>query len=303
LGKREVEGKKLYGLLGKNIDYSLSPVMHNAAFRYFGIDAEYVLFDTDEAGLEGFLNDMVLSGALAGLNITVPYKIKIKEKLESCFPEIEIDRWGRIVNAVNTARFTEGKAELWNTDMPGFLDSLNRDLGYITDASAGKRSCFIVGAGGAGRAIAFLMMSMAGPVDVYVHDVDREKLVSLERDIRSGLGETSGRYLKIVDANDALAGEIAECDLLVNATPIGTRENDPMPVPEGCLREGLSVYDLVYARETELVKKSRARGAKAVNGLGMLVRQGAISFNKWTGMEIEETAGVMREEIEKRWNT
>lgn len=277
--------------------------MHNAAFRHFGINAEYVLFDTDEAELDGFMTDMVLSGALAGLNITVPYKIKIKEKLESCFPELEIDSWSRMVNAVNTARFIEGKAELWNTDMPGFLDSLRLDLGYNTDISGGKRSCFIAGAGGAGRAIAFLMISLDVPADVYVYDVDREKLASLERDIRSELGESAAGVLKSVYRRDALTGQISNCDLLVNATPVGTREEDPMPVPEGCLREGLSVYDLVYARETELVKKARAMGAKAVNGIGMLVRQGAISFNKWTGMGIEETAGAMRKEIEKKWNT
>ena len=286
--------KKIYGLLGRNISYSLSPRMNNAAFRHFGIDAEYVLFDVEESGLGGFIKDNVLSGRVSGFNVTVPYKITIKDKLEKCPIELKVDNWVRIINATNTVKLTGETAELWNTDTLGFFRSLSSDLGYMTQGSGQKKAIFIIGAGGAGRAIALFLKGMVTPLDLYVYDVDAGRLDALKNDFNNNFPDKAQARINIVGSKDALRAGIGKCDLLVNASPLGTKENDPMPVPGECLRKDLSVYDLVYARETELVGKARENGAKAVNGLGMLIGQGAIAFNKWTGRDTEETADVMK---------
>lgn len=292
----------MYGLLGRNIGYSLSPHMHNRAFRHFGIDAEYVLFDIPENDLDGFIRDKVVHGAVGGFNITVPYKTKIKEKLEGRYPGIDPDGWVKIVKAVNTVRITDGKPEMWNTDVTGFLSSLNNDLGYDTSSTGSKRSCFIAGAGGAGRAIALFLMSTVESIELYVRDIDDEKLSSLAKDIELNYGMRCSEKFHILGPEEDPAEKAALCDLLVNASPLGTRQEDPLPVPEECIRKDLSVYDLVYARETDLVKKARIKGARAVNGRGMLIRQGAIAFSIWTGMDVNETAAVMEKELEAKWN-
>jgi shikimate dehydrogenase len=292
--------KKLYGILGKNISYSLSPRMHNAAFRHFGIDAEYVLFDVEEKELDVFVRDNILSGRLEGFNITVPYKIKIKEKLQKSSLKLEIDDWVRIVNAANTVKMNGSVAELWNTDILGFFDSLNMDLGYRTQGAADGKACFIVGAGGAGRAIALFLKGMVIPLEIYVYDIDAAKLKVLEKDFMENFRHLTRSGINILSSQEEIRAAIEKCDLLVNASPLGTRETDPMPVPEDCLRKDLSVYDLVYARRSELVEKARNKGARAVNGQGMLIRQGAIAFNKWTGMDVEETARVMKEALTKK---
>jgi shikimate dehydrogenase len=292
--------KKLYGILGKNIGYSLSPRMHNAAFRHFGIDAEYVLFDVEEKGLDVFVSDNILSGRLEGFNITVPYKMKIKEKLQKSSLKLEINDWVRIVNAANTVKMNGNVAELWNTDILGFFDSLNMDLGYRTQGAGDRKACFIVGAGGAGRAIALFLKGMVAPLEIYVYDIDAAKLKVLEKDFMENFRHLTRSGINILSSQEEIRAAIEKCDLLVNASPLGTRETDPMPVPEDCLRQDLSVYDLVYARRTELVEKAGNKGARAVNGQGMLIRQGAIAFNKWTGMDVEETARVMKEALTKK---
>lgn len=263
--------KKTYGLLGENITYSLSPIMHNAAFASFGINAEYIIFDRKEEELESFFTELI-SGELSGINVTVPYKIIMKEMLkgeENCI----FDDSAQNLGAVNTVKIEEGGIRVYNTDGKGFAESLLEDAEFDIQ---GKK-ILILGAGGASRAISFYLgASIRMPSKIFIFDVDKEKVSSLAKDFEDCF---DSNLLEVLEEKD-IAGCLAESDLLVNATPIGTKEALP-PVSAELLHEGLTVYDLVYARETELVKAAREKGLTATGGLGMLVNQAALAFEIW----------------------
>lgn len=294
--------KELYGLLGRNISYSLSPVMHNAAFRHKGMDAEYRIFDIEEDSIEDFMRDEILSGNLKGFNITVPYKIVMMEKLLGCaLLNVEGDKpddWVKIIGAINTVKVEGNSVRLANTDAEGFVSSLDTAIDF--DAKRGKRF-FIAGAGGAGRAIALYLARMVKPKKITVYDIDGAKLDSLRKDFDKWFDPN---ILSTLSDEAEVSGDLRNCDLLVNATPLGTREGDPMPVREDLIGDNIAVYDLVYCRKTELVKAAEQKGLKASSGLGMLVGQAARSFEIWTGFKADEVRAVMEsaalEELEKR---
>ena len=266
------EKKQTYGILGKNITYSLSPLMHTAAFRTFGINAEYVVFDRKEDEIDKFFSELT-SGRISGINVTVPYKVLMCEMLkgkDTC----TFDESAGNLGAVNTVKVEEGGERAYNTDGKGFAESLKEDAGFDT---TGKK-VFILGAGGAARAISFyLAQSPEVPSEIFIFDIDKEKVTSLIEDYKNVF---SGSLLKEV-TEKSFSKKISESDLVVNATPIGTKEAPPSIDPE-LLKEGCTVYDLVYARETELVKVAREKGLTATGGLGMLLNQAALAFSIWT---------------------
>jgi len=280
----EQNSKKIYGLLGRNISYSLSPAMHNAAFEKFDPSSKYKIFDKKPEELKSFFENEVLTGKISGLNVTVPYKIKVKEMLEENAEKwsVFIDEYVKFAQAVNTIKVEKDRIIASNTDMEGFKDSLNEDA----HVSWGDKKVFIVGAGGAGRAIS-LFISTSGdkkedgtwPKLTKVTDVDLDKLMDLEV-LFSRFWHDEKMFVPV--KTEDISKEIQDCDLVINATPLGSKEGDPMPISPDCLKKGMTVYDLVYARETELVKAAKEKGLTAVGGLGMLVSQGARSFCSWT---------------------
>ncbi|MGD2278963.1 MAG: shikimate dehydrogenase [Candidatus Omnitrophota bacterium] len=289
------KNKKTYGLLGRNISYSLSPVMHNAAFRHFGIPAEYEIFDIEEKELEAFSRNRLLSGSISGFNITVPYKVKIKELLEASKErDVTVDKWVKIIGAANTVKINGDKISVYNTDAEGFYKSLTEDAGFDTT----RKEVFILGAGGAGRAISLYMNYIDHLDRIYVYDVDAGKLDSLDEARKESVPDK----IRTVRGPEDVAGKLKRCDLIINATPIGTREGDKLPLSRDMLdivlQRRMHVYDLVYARETELVKKAREKGIKAVNGLGMLINQAAKAFKIWTGKPLDEVVKVMKGAVE-----
>jgi len=295
--------KQRYGLLGHNISYSLSPVMHNAAFKHFDISASYDIFDVPENGLDEFFENYVLNGKLNGFNVTVPYKEKVYEMMCThsswkCYFNEPVEKGGTLntVNVTTSGLFGD------NTDFSGFLGSLAEDVGFISKNSVElpkNTSVFVAGAGGAGRPISIFLAIAAssnGGGRVEVYDPDASKIESLRTIVqREGCLEN---IFMTTDKKD-MSENIPRCDLVVNATPLGTKKGDPLPFDPDMLKDGAVVYDLVYARETELVTRARARGLTAVNGLGMLVNQGALAFEIWTDKPYEEVRKVMRDAAEK----
>ncbi len=290
--------KKIYGLLGKNISYSLSPVMHNAAFRHFKIPATYQLFDIPEDGLKTFFEDHVLNGELSGFNVTVPYKTRVCE-LMSSFEGYSYDPTvgAKMLGALNTVKVDGKKLYGENTDVLGFLYSLAIETKFPLKG----KSVFISGAGGVGRAIGIFLAAVHGTKIVSVYDTSETQIASLLEFI-SGTDYAGDMFL-INDKTDALR-KLSESDLVINATPLGTNEGDPLPFDPDLLKSDAVVYDVVYARETELIKKAKEKGITTVNGLGMLVYQGAYAFHIWTGEDVEKTAKIMiaaiQEELKKR---
>lgn len=264
--------KLTYGLVGHPVSHSLSPAMHDAAFKSAGIDAHYELFDVTPEALEGFLDDLSEYKKVSGLNVTIPYKINAKYYLEQ---KGSLDENAKRLGAVNTIKVAEdGGLCGFNTDGAGFYRSLVEDLKFEPEG----KEIFILGAGGAARAIVMYLGN--GPEKIFVSDIDADKVKGIKE-----------QYAKFYDAKKFVAvaeGEfedkLAHSGLLVNATPIGMKESDPSPVDKSLLRAGLRVYDLVYNRpQTKLVKDAKMAKCHAVTGLGMLLYQGAISFEIWTG--------------------
>ena len=263
--------KLKYGLIGHPVKHSLSPAMQNAAFSALGIDAEYLLYDIEPSKLEDFLKD-ARANNISGLNVTIPYKIKTKEYLEH---KGTLDENARRLGAVNTIKICEdGGLCGYNTDGPGFYRSLVEDLKCEPE---GKK-IVVLGAGGASHAV--IMYLGNGPKKILVYDIDKTKTDDLKAHYKKYFDE---KKLEIIGADD-LADKIKDADLLVNTTPVGMKDADPSPIDISFLHRGLRIYDLVYNRpSTELVKKANALKLHAVTGLGMLLYQGAIALEIWTG--------------------
>jgi len=258
----------IYGVIGWPIKHSLSPAMHNAAFRALGIDAKYKLFEVRPEGLEDFI---LAKKDAAGFNVTVPHKEKCMALLDS------IDPLAASIGAVNTIVIKSGKLTGYNTDSLGFIAVLEKNLEFDVKG----KSVFVLGSGGASRAVSF-SLAAAGAKKIILTDLFLDKVKSLAENVRKFY---PGCKVNILEPKKIYReADLSGIDLLVNATPVGLKESDPVLFDKGVFRKGLAVYDLVYNPEkTKLVKLAEDSGLKASGGLGMLLYQGAESFRLWTG--------------------
>jgi shikimate dehydrogenase len=245
----------VYGILGRPVAHSLSPVMHNAAFRELGLNAVYVAFPVMDlanavAGLKG-LN-------IRGASVTIPFKEDIIPLLA------ELDPQAAKIGAVNTVVNVDGRLVGYNTDWLGALKALEEK----TDL-AGKR-VLILGAGGASRAIAFGIMEKGG--QVAVTDLEKDKALALSRQL----------WVEVV-APDYVGQYPA--DILINATPVGMEpRSGDIPIDPDLLARFQVVMDIVYKPlETRLLQEAGARGCQVINGLRMLIHQATEQFTLWTG--------------------
>ncbi|MFH1413340.1 MAG: shikimate dehydrogenase [Candidatus Omnitrophota bacterium] len=256
---------KIYGLIGKPVKHSLSPLIHNAAFKALKIDAEYRLFELEADKLEHFLYNMG-ENKIFGVNVTVPYKEKVIPILDKISDE------AKTIGAVNTIKLNQGSLEGFNTDGEGFLRDLTENLKFNPEG----KGIAVIGAGGAARAVC-VYLSKAHVKRISIYDIDAKR-----RDILVDHLKTNFRDLKITSADSTQGLDIKRSDLLINATPIGMKESDPCLVDENLLHNNIFVYDLIYNPvETKLIKSAKHRGARASGGLGMLLCQGALSFEIW----------------------
>ena len=248
--------------------------MHEAAFQKLGIDANYAVLELTPALFKELMR-RVSELLLSGFNVTVPYKETVMKYLDCVRPE------ARAIGAVNTV-FKQGRRWVGaNTDMEGFLMTLRKDGGF---RPAGKRAV-VLGAGGAARAVVF-GLSREGVREVLIADCLPEKARKIVSDMR--------RFFKRVEYHAVLAGtpEVKEAlqkaDVIINATPIGLKPRDPEVVPEGWIpaRRAKKIFfmDLIYnPAVTPFLKAAKKKGHKTLNGLGMLLYQGARALEHWTG--------------------
>jgi len=273
-----ISGKTiLYGLFGYPVKHTLSPKMHNAAFKNLRIKAKYVPFEIKPENLETKLKSLVELG-FGGINVTVPHK-------ESCMRYLdEIDKNAKLIGAVNTIKVEGSKLIGYNTDGLGFLRSLKENNINIDGSSV-----LILGAGGASRAIS---VSMLEKVDkVYIYDIDSLKAKALIDDLNNIIADKA----VFLDKED-LKEKITFVNILVNATPVGLKQ-DESPIEEELLSNNLRlVYDLIYNPPvTKLLKAAQARSIATMNGLGMLIYQGMESFKIWTG--VDSSFDVMKQAV------
>jgi shikimate dehydrogenase len=262
---------KVYAIFGHPVNHSLSPVMHNSAFKALKLDCVYVAFDIQPRDLESAARAIRPMG-IQGVNITIPHKESIIFFLD------EISQEASLTGAVNTVKNEDGKLIGYNTDVVGFLRAIKEDLGLHPKGL----SVALLGAGGAARAV-LSGLCMNGVSQVYLINRTFDKARKLASEFKKSFKDTSIEAISLDDKR-GLEESLSTTNLLVNATSAGMKGMDPIEIPLEFLPKGSMVYDLVYnPRETDLIKRAKGLGHKASGGLSMLLYQGVESFEIWTG--------------------
>jgi shikimate dehydrogenase len=264
---------QLTGLFGDPIAHTASPAMHNAGFDALGIPWVYVPLEVRPDRLGKAVRGVVALG-FRGVNVTIPHKQAVVEFLDELSSEAEL------IGAVNTVRIrADGRCEGFNTDGRGFVRSLRTEAAVEPAGTP----FFVMGAGGAGRAVA-TQLALDGAAALYVCDADAPRAEALAE--RIAQRTSSKRVEMIAHEEKAIRDAVARADVFVDATPLGMHEGDATSVPLDALRPGMLVVDLVYnPPETPLLAGAKARGCATLGGLGMLLFQGVEAFELWTGRE------------------
>lgn len=253
---------RVFAILGDPVVHSLSPVMHNAAFRALGLPATYVPIRCSARDLPGLLGGLARSGG--GGNVTVPHK-ELAARLVQ-----DASDTARDVGACNTFWRHADRVRGDNTDVEGVLEAL-RELGVTSGA------WLVAGTGGGARAVIIAAKRAGAAVAIQSRDPVR--------------AEEFARWAR---ERGVATAEARDCDVLVNATPLGLRASDPPPIPDEAAPQARAALDLVYARgSTRWVQSCSARGLRASDGRAMLVAQGAAAFRRWFP-EISPPLDIMR---------
>ncbi|MCF7888455.1 MAG: shikimate dehydrogenase [Candidatus Omnitrophica bacterium] len=273
------------GLLGYPVEHSLSPKMHNAVFKKLNLPYHYSLYPVELSGLDNFIKSLAKEN-IRGLNVTVPYKEKILPYIEEKSEAV------KKIGAANTLVIGDFKIEGFNTDFLGF----SKHLKELVDPN--KLKIALLGAGGAAKAVVYsLLKDKIKAISIF--DIDKKKAEDLVEKAKEWAAELEIN-LKINQAKNLEALDIAKKDLLINATPVGLKQSEPLIIPENLLHKNLAVYDLIYnPAETKLLAAAKAKGLKCSNGLGMLIYQGAKSFLHFTEikLEVNDIAAIMKEAL------
>jgi shikimate dehydrogenase len=263
----------VYGLVGNPVGHSLSPPMHEAAYEELELDARYVTFEPAVDDVERAIDGADALG-VSGLNVTIPFKQRV-------FEVVDADPLAARIGAVNTVDFSGATPSGYNTDAAGVTRSFAHH-----DVPLDGREAVVVGAGGAGRAVAFALADAGCAVHVANRTVERAEELAAEIEV----GATA-------DGLESL-DRVREADVLVNATSVGMDENES-PVPADYLHGDLAVLDAVYTPiETRLLRDARRAGATTVDGAWMLLFQGVEAFEQWTGRDAP--VSVMNEALRER---
>jgi 3-dehydroquinate dehydratase / shikimate dehydrogenase len=275
---------EIYGVIGDPIEQSLSPVVHNAAFRHLGLNKVMVPFLVPEGDLPSFFQELMWLD-LKACSVTIPHKEAIVPLLQQ--KEGAVER----TDTCNTVLIQEeGRRIGYNTDYRAAMDSLQEAMGGQAGDEEGsplfERHVLILGAGGVARSIAFGLMRRGANVTITNrHD---ERATRLAEEVGCRAVTWSARAS-------------TPADVIINATPVGMHPNvDDTPLPPGTFnRAGMVVFDTIYHPEnTMLLKLARERGAKAVTGVDMFLRQAALQFKLYTGRDVP--VDVMREALRLR---
>jgi shikimate dehydrogenase len=248
---------KIFGILGRPVAHSLSPVMHNAAFRHLGMNAVYVAFPVTElrkavAGVRGL--------GIGGVSVTIPFKEEIIPLIDALDPR------AAEIGAVNTVVNRDGRLTGYNTDWLGAVAALTAKI------SLTGRHVLILGTGGASRAIAYGIIHEGGQVTLT--DIDQTRAAALARE--------AGAEVMPLDALDR-----CDASILVNATPVGmTPDVDGIPINPDLLGRFEVIMDIVYQPlQTRLLREAEAHGCASIDGLQMLIHQATAQFELFTGQE------------------
>jgi shikimate dehydrogenase len=268
-------------VLGYPVSHSASPQMHQAALDALGIDACYIRLEIEPGNVSEAFGLMQSLGFI-GCNVTIPHKL---EAMECCD---DLSASVKALGVANTIHFKDGRIMGDNTDGPGLIKALEEDFGLTVKGS----NILVLGAGGgAGKAIS-TQLNREGCANLYLSNRTVSKLEKMAENLP--LTETRVHLLGNSSTElEAIAGEV---QIIINATSMGMKPDDCLPIPVRCLTAQHMVYDAIYNPPlTSLLESARDRGAAVANGLSMLIHQGAISFEIWTGKQPD--TGLMKKAI------
>ena len=286
---REVDPPIRLGVFGDPVEHSLSPQMQNAALRHCKIDMQYARFHILPGELREAI-ELVRKSEFVGVNLTIPHKIGALELIDAADDNV------KRIGAVNVIKVEDGKLRGFNTDGRGFARAVREEFSVdLRDLRV-----MLLGAGGAARAIALQCAKENCERLVIANRTfeNAQKLADQLRDFFAGpkvLGPVA-RLQAIPFEEPAIRFQIGHVDLIVNATPVGLNRGDPSPIPSRLLAPHVMVYDTIYSAErTPLVSAAIEAGARAANGLSMLLHQGALAFEIW--FQREAPIEVMRKAL------
>jgi len=258
------------GLIGDPVEHTMSPAIHNAAFKKLGLDYVYVAFRVKPENLARAVAGLRALN-VRGFNVTIPHKVSVVPLLDNLDPLAEK------IGAVNTVVNDGGHLKGYNTDAEGFFRAL-RDKGIAPQ----DKEVIVLGAGGASRAISYILAANGARLTV----LNRSLELEWAKDIAGLIRRELGKEVKVgVLTPRTLSPALEKADILVNATSVGMNpSSDKSPVPAGLLKRRHIVFDIVYnPMMTKLIREAKAVGAKVIGGVDMLAWQGALAFEKWTG--------------------
>ncbi len=257
--------KIITGIIGYPLSHTLSPAMHNAVFKKYGMPWEYRVFETKPEDVGFMLRGMRKEG-IRGINVTIPHKHAVMNYLK------KIDKAAAAIGAVNTIVNKGGKLIGYNTDYLGFGMTLKKNRINLKG-----RTVVMLGAGGAAHALAYTI-NLEKPAKFYILNIDVPMIERLVRKLK--LKKTMYSDISPIKAKDEI---LASADFIINATSVGQHDKR-VPYKIKKLKKGAVVYDIIYnPAKTPFLKLARKKGARTLNGLDMLTYQGMESFKLWTG--------------------
>jgi len=276
---------KLVGLFGHPVAHSLSPVMHETAFKHLDLNYRYLLFDIYPQNLKKALDSLIPLN-FRGINLTLPHKKRAMAFLD------KISDDAKVMGAVNTVVVEHGKLIGYNTDGKGFVASLEKG-GRV---KLKNKKVVILGAGGAAHAIATqLALSRVNRLSIF--NIVLHEAQDLAVRIKRYVHNTNTEFF-ILKPGNVLDEKMRDADIIVNATSVGLKESDPLLINPSVLDKRHLVCDVIYnPARTKLLMAAKRRKAKTMNGLGMLIYQGATCFELWTGKKAP--VQIMKKALEK----
>ena len=249
---------QIFGLLGNPVGHSLSPVMHQAAYSHLLMDAKYITMEPEVSDLEEIITEAPQNG-ISGLNVTIPFK-------QDVLPHVQPDKLAKRIGAVNTIDFSGKKPIGYNTDVAGARRSFEHH-----DVSLSGKNSVVLGSGGAGRALAFMLSDEGSDVSIVNRTESTARFLSESVPNSTGYGLSS------------LPELLPEADIIVNTTSVGMK-TDISLIPETFLHSDLVVMDAVYRPlQTRFLREAKDSGALTIDGVWMLLYQGVEAFEIWTG--------------------
>ncbi len=259
----------LYCIFGNPVKHSLSPVIHNSAFRELGINAVYLAFEPET--IEEAIRS-VRSLNIKGASITIPFKVEVMKYID------HVDPLAGQIGSVNTIHNVSGRLTGYNTDGQGALNSLlKKNIGI------NNSNILIIGNGGSARAVAFTLLQ--NKASVFICGRNHERIKALAKDLKVFYDNADNILLDKLDKRF-----MSKIDILINTTPLGmTPRINSCPIDENLITDRHTVFDIVYSPEkTKLLNIAEKKGCVIIKGIEMLINQGIMQFEIWTNRKAPE---------------